>query len=259
MTTQAPALAAVNVAKDYNGNGVLLDVNISVERGQVHALIGPNGAGKSTLFKIISGEIRPSAGRVELDGEDITGISPRVLTKRGVGRNFQVPRVFNGLSVAENLTIALEAADRWRRSDSRRDGRWVSAPRPWVREQSLQTLDLLGVPHLLDRPVAELAHGDRKLVELGLTLAQEPALLLLDEPMAGMSPDEVHRCADVIAKLHRERDLTVLLVEHDMETVFRLASTVNVLAGGVVIASGSPDHVRRDAAVREAYLGKAAS
>jgi branched-chain amino acid transport system ATP-binding protein len=259
MTTQAPALAAVNVAKDYNGNRVLLDVNISVERGQVHALIGPNGAGKSTLFKIISGEIRPSAGRVELDGEDITGIAPRVLTRRGVGRNFQVPRVFNGLSVAENLTIALEAADRWRKRDSRRDGRWVSAPRPWVREQSLQTLDLLGVPHLLHRPVAELAHGDRKLVELGLTLAQEPTLLLLDEPMAGMSPDEVHRCADVIAKLHRERDLTVLLVEHDMETVFRLASTVNVLAGGVVIASGSPDHVRRDAAVREAYLGKAAS
>lgn len=259
MTAQSPALAAVNVAKDYDGNRVLLDVNISVERGQVHALIGPNGAGKSTLFKIISGEIGPSSGRVELDGVDITGISPRVLTKRGVGRNFQVPRVFNGLSVAGNLTIALEAADRWRKRDSRQDGHWVSSPRLWVREQSLETLQLLGVPHLLDRPVDELAHGDRKLVELALTLAQDPTLLLLDEPMAGMSPDEVYRCADVIAKLQRERDLTVLLVEHDMETVFRLASQVSVLVGGVVIASGAPDHVRQDAAVREAYLGKAAS
>lgn len=263
MTTEAqataPALAATGVAKDYDGNRVLLDVNVSVERGQVHALIGPNGAGKSTLFKIISGEIRPTEGRVELDGSEITGIAPRVLTKRGVGRNFQVPRVLNGLSVEENLAIALEAADRWREGRDRRDRRWVGSPRPWVREESLHTLELLGIPQLLRRPVAELAHGDRKLVELALTLAQGPSLLLLDEPMAGMSPDEVHRCADVIASLHRERDLTVLLVEHDMETVFRLASRVSVLAGGVVIASGDPDTVRRDAAVREAYLGKAAS
>lgn len=259
MTGNTAALAAVGIAKDFAGNRVLRDVNISVDRGQVHALIGPNGAGKSTLFKIISGEIAPTAGRVELDGKDMTGISPRLLTKRGIGRNFQVPRVFNGLSVFENLTIALESADRWRKHDGRRDGRWVSSPRAWVRKEAGAILELLGVPHLLDRPVAELAHGDRKLVELALTLAQDPTMLLLDEPMAGMSPDEVHRCANVIAKLHEERGLTVLLVEHDMETVFRLASQISVLAGGVVIASGSPDEVQQSAAVREAYLGKAAS
>jgi branched-chain amino acid transport system ATP-binding protein len=253
------ALSAVNIAKTYGVTKVLLDVSISVAPGQIHALIGPNGAGKTTLFRIISGELDPTSGRVELGGEDITGIAPRVLTSRGVGRNFQVPRVFNGLTVSENLTIALEAADRWKKSGERRDGRWVLSPRAWVREQAAARLELLGIPHLLDRPVAELAHGDRKLVELALTLAQDPSLLLLDEPMAGMSPDEVHRCADVLARLHAEHNLTVLLVEHDMETVFRLASQVSVLAGGVVIASGDPHDVRSDAAVREAYLGKAAS
>ena len=253
------ALATVNIAKSYGLTRVLLDVSISVAPGQIHALIGPNGAGKTTLFRIISGEIKPTAGRVELKGEDITGIAPRVLTSRGVGRNFQVPRIFNGLSVQENLIIALEAADRWRNAQARRDGRWVQSPRAWVREQSAVQLEMLGIPHLLNRPVAELAHGDRKLVELALTLAQDPSMLLLDEPMAGMSPDEVKRCADVIARLHAERDLTVLLVEHDMETVFRLASRVSVLADGVVIASGAPEDVRSNAAVREAYLGKAAS
>lgn len=258
MTLENPALSTKNIAKSYGVHQVLRDVNISVARGQIHALLGPNGAGKSTLFKIISGEIPPSVGRVELAGEDITGINPRLLTKQGIGRNFQVPKVFNGLSVAENLTVALEAADRWR-NHPRRDGRWVSSPRPWVREKALSTLELLGVPHLIDRPVAELAHGDRKLVELSLTLAQDPTMLLLDEPMAGMSPNEVTRCGNVLEKLHRDHGLTVLLVEHDMETVFRLASRISVLAGGVVIASGPPEEVRNDAAVREAYLGKAAS
>jgi branched-chain amino acid transport system ATP-binding protein len=257
--TENAALAAVNIAKSYGVTPVLVDVSLRVAPGQIHALIGPNGAGKTTLFRIISGEIPPTAGRVELDGQDITGIAPRVLTSRGVGRNFQVPRVFNGLTVSENLTIALEAADRWRKSGEKRDGRWVLSPRAWVREHAVQRLEMLGIPHLLDRPVAELAHGDRKLVELALTLSQDPTTLLLDEPMAGMSPDEVYRCADVIARLHEEHDLTVLLVEHDMETVFRLASQVTVLAGGVVIASGAPEAVRSDAAVREAYLGKAAS
>lgn len=258
MTIESPALSTKSIAKSYGGHQVLRDVNISVDHGQIHALLGPNGAGKSTLFKIISGEIPPSAGRVELDGEDITGINPRLLTKRGIGRSFQVPKVFNDLSVAGNLTIALEAADRWR-SRPRRDGRWVLSPRPWVRDKALETLELLGVPHLIDRPVAELAHGDRKLVELSLTLAQDPTMLLLDEPMAGMSPNEVTRCGDVLEKLNQEHGLTVLLVEHDMETVFRLASRISVLGGGDVIASGPPEEVRHDAAVREAYLGKAAS
>lgn len=254
-----PALAAIDIAKTFGGNPVLKDVNISVQPQQIHALIGPNGAGKSTLFNILSGEMKPTAGRVELDGDIVTGIAPRKLTNRGVGRNFQVPRVFNGLTVAENLAIALESADRWRRSRPRRDRFWVQKPRQWVREETEAQLELLGIPYLFAKPVAELAHGDRKLVELAMTLSQDPAILLLDEPMAGMSPDEVYRCADVIARLHREENLTVLLVEHDMETVFRLASQVSVLVGGVVIASGRPDEVRTNAAVREAYLGKSAS
>lgn len=257
--TEQFAIEARNIAKSFGATRVLRDVNIRVPSGRIHALIGPNGAGKSTLFKIISGEIRPSAGTVHMSGEDITGIAPTVLTRRRVGRNFQVPRVFNGLSVADNLTISIEAADRWTRGWSRRDRGWIQSPKPWVRQSIESHLELLDIPGLIDRPVAELAHGDRKLVELALTLVQEPEVLLLDEPMAGMSPDEVYRCADVIERLHRDRKLTVLLVEHDMETVFRLASNVSVLAGGVVIASGHPDDVRRDESVREAYLGKAAA
>jgi branched-chain amino acid transport system ATP-binding protein len=256
--TTTPVLSASHIAKSYGAHQVLTDVSIEVQPQQIHALIGPNGAGKSTLFKIIGGEIRPNSGQVTLEGVDITGISPRKLTGKGVGRNFQVPKVFNGLTVAENLTVALESADRWRHS-TRRDGFWVQRPGKWIRPAVEAQLELLGIPGLIDRQVAELAHGDRKLVELALTLVQEPSILLLDEPMAGMSPDEVHRCAEVIERLHRERNLTVLLVEHDMETVFRLASVVSVLAGGVVIACGPPDEVRADPAVREAYLGKAAA
>lgn len=253
----AVALQTIGIAKSFSGTKVLRDVNLSVGEGRIHALIGPNGAGKSTLFKIISGEIPPTDGTVHLRGEDITGISPAKLVRQGVGRNFQVARVFNGLTVAQNLTISIEAADRWGRGWQKQDRLWVQAPKAWTREMIVEQLEILGIPQLIDRPVAELAHGDRKLVELALTLVQEPKMLLLDEPMAGMSPDEVHRCAEVLERLHEQKDLTIVLVEHDMETVFRLASTISVLAGGVLIASGPPDEVRSDEAVREAYLGKA--
>ena len=253
MTT--PAIEASGIAKSYGPTKVLVDVNVRVDPQQIHALIGPNGAGKSTLFKILSGEIRSNAGRVHLHGDDITGIAPATLTRRGVGRNFQVPRLFNDLTVAANLTISVEAADRWVHGWPRRNRWWVQSPKAWVRESIEEQLEVLGIPHLMDKSVAELAHGDRKLVELALTLVQNPSVLLLDEPMAGMSPDDVRRCADVLGRLATEKQLTILLVEHDMETVFRLASTVSVLAGGVVIACGPPAEVRADEAVREVYLG----
>lgn len=256
----APAhLTADAIAKDFSGTRVLDKVDLSVGVGEIHALIGPNGAGKSTLFRILSGEIAPSAGRVRLRDRDITGINPSRLSAAGVARNFQVAKVFNGLTVLENLTIALEAADRWRHEDRRDRRTWVQRPGTWIRDASAEQLTLLGIGQLLDSRVDELSHGDRKMVELAVTLSQEPDLLLLDEPMAGMSPDEVRRCADVLERLHAENAITILLVEHDMETVFRLASTVNVLAGGVVIASGEPSEVRSSPAVREAYLGRRAS
>lgn len=257
MNIETPALAAEGIMKTFDGNEVLSDVHITLARGEVHALIGPNGAGKSTLFKIISGELPPTRGRVKLAGDDITKLSPWKLTRKGVGRAFQVARVLNGLTVAENLTISIEAADRWSRNGRRRDGRWVLSSRPWVREKAVANLSLLGIERLIDSPVSQLAHGDRKMVELALTLVQDPEILLLDEPMAGMSPEEVDRCSNVLDQLHRDRELTILLVEHDMDTVFRLASRVSVLANGYVIASGGPEEVRSDAAVREAYLGKA--
>lgn len=252
-------LSADAIAMEFSGNRVLESVDLAVRVGDIQALIGPNGAGKSTFFRILSGEIKPTHGTVRLKGDDITGISASRLSAAGVARNFQIAKVFNGLTVVENMTIALEAADRWHGGRRQDPWWWVARPRPWVRDTAADTLQKLGILELIDSPVQDLSHGDRKMVELAVTLCQGPDLLLLDEPMAGMSPTEVGRCADALAALHEEQGRTILLVEHDMETVFRLASIINVLAGGVVIASGSPDEVRSSPAVREAYLGRRVS
>lgn len=254
LQTRAPALRATDIHKRFGGLVVLNGISLEVRPGEIHALIGPNGAGKSTFFKIISGELEADGGSVEAFGEDVTGLKPHLYPRKGIGRAFQIPNVFADMTVIESVVIAVEAGSRWGVLP-RSEQRWVVDPVASSVRRAEEMLATLGLERWAHRRVDELPHGDHKLVELAMTAVQEPRLLLLDEPMAGMSPREAHRCGDVIEELNQEHGISALLTEHDMDAVFRLATRVTVLAGGQLIASGPPEEIREDEGVREAYLG----
>jgi branched-chain amino acid transport system ATP-binding protein len=223
-------------------------VDLALPPGARHALIGPNGAGKSTLFQLLAGGQRPTAGRVALDGRDVTRLSDVRRARLGVGQTFQHSSLFLSMTAAENVTLAAERAL----------GRpWTPWPRPWGARALRDRVDqLLADVDLLDRravPVAALSHGECRQLELAVALATAPRVLLLDEPAAGMSPAESERFAALIRRLPAE--LTLLFVEHDLDLVFRLASRVTVLHLGRVLRSGTPEDVRGSAEVQEAYLG----
>jgi branched-chain amino acid transport system ATP-binding protein len=241
-------LAVTDLAKSFGGVKAVDGVGFALERGELLALIGPNGAGKSTCFNMLNGQLRPDAGRVMLDGRDITGLSPRRIWRLGVGRTFQITATFASMSVVENIQTVLLSADRrlWRP--------WGRA-RDHARHRALGLLEQVGMAAQADRPCGVLAYGDIKRVELAVALAHEPALLLMDEPTAGMAPAERVDLMALTARLVRERGLGVLFTEHDMDVVFQHASRVLVLNRGRLIAEGPPSQVRADPAVREVYLG----
>lgn len=223
-------------------------VSLTVEKGEIHALIGPNGAGKTTLVGQIYGGIQPDQGQVRLDGEDITSLSVPQRVRKGIGRSFQITNVLMDFTVLENAMIA-EAA---------RLGQAFRFLRPAFSDASLRegALEMLARVGLVDRQAVEvsaLSHGERRLLELALALAAAPKLLLLDEPMAGTGPDESRQIADIIAGL--KHDAAILLIEHDMDAVFRLADRITVLVEGAVLATGTPAEISRNADVRQAYLG----
>jgi len=241
-------LAAEGLSKSFGGVVAAKAVSFAVARGRLVALIGPNGAGKSTIFNIVGGQLRPDAGRVLFDGEDITGLAPRHIWRRGVGRTFQVAATFLSLSVAENVQMALiSRAGRTR-------ALWVRAGGLY-RDEGLALLDRVGMRDAADRPCRALAYGDLKRVELAIALAGTPRLLLMDEPTAGMAPGERAELMRLVAGLARERGIAVLFTEHDMDAVFAHADRVLVLVRGEIIAQGLPEEVRADAKVRAAYLG----
>jgi len=249
------SLLEVESVSRHFGSLVAVDgVTMTVERGELRAIIGPNGAGKTTFFNMITGFFRPTAGRILFDGEDITGFLPPRRVWRGIARTFQVTEVFPELSVRDNLRIAIEVASGYRlRPFLRRD---AAAE---VRARVADLLETSNLAPMADRLVGELSHGDQRATEIMMALALKPKLLLLDEPTAGMGDRETYDITRLIAKLHRDQKLTIILIEHDMRVVFHLAERIMVLAEGAVLADGTPAEIAADEAVQTAYLGQAAA
>ncbi|HEV2548003.1 MAG TPA: ABC transporter ATP-binding protein [Stellaceae bacterium] len=226
-------------------------VDLRVETGEIRAIIGPNGAGKSTLFNLITSVVKPTAGRVRFANEDITGLPVQEVAQKGIARTFQLCHLFPALSARENVRIAAQARDQ---------GRWRffggDAVLRRSAEQADAALQRLGLERHADALAGTLGHGDQRLLEVAMALAQRPRLLLLDEPTQGLSVKETDHTVDILKSMLADRDLSMILVEHDMEVVFRLADFVTVLHRGRVLADGPPAVVKESAQVRSAYLGE---
>ena len=251
MSVQArtgPVLSLAGLNKSYGALQATRDVALEVAAGEIHALIGPNGAGKTTLVRQIYGSEAPDSGSIRLRGEEIGHLSVPQRVRQGIGRSFQISNVLADFTVIENAVIA-EAA---RTGGAFRFLRPAFSD-PALVEGAMTILSRVGIEGRADTPVSDLAHGERRLLELALALAGDPALLLLDEPMAGAGPEETQHMIGIIDRLRG--DVGILLIEHDMDAVFRLADRVTVLVEGAVIASGTPDEIAGNAAVRNAYLG----
>jgi branched-chain amino acid transport system ATP-binding protein len=241
-------LTVSRLSRQFGGITAVNDVTMSVEPGERRAIIGPNGAGKSTLFNLISGELRPTAGRVYLAGRDITTLATPRRVRLGLGRTFQRNNLFANLTVFENVYLAVPQSLGWSRALFSRAGQGNGIGR--VVDQLLERVDLQAQR---DAPVSTLAYGQQRALEVALALAGQPNILLLDEPTAGMSPAETAEIIALIKSLPAA--LTILIVEHDMDVVFSLADRITVLHYGQIISEGSPAEVRADPQVQEIYLG----
>ena len=237
------------VRKAFDGFVAVNDASVTVERGQIAAIIGPNGAGKTTLFNLITGHLRPDAGAVVLEGRNITGLAPHDVCRLGMGRSFQRTNIFPKLTVYQNVQAAfLSHRGRGRNLWSRVENLY--------RDETEALLASIGLRERAGEVSGFLSHGGQKQLELGIALASEPSLLLLDEPTAGMSVTETRDTIRLVERIARERGLTLLFTEHDMEVVFSIAQKITVLHQGRVIAEGAPAAVRADAEVRRVYLGE---
>ena len=241
-------LAVNSLCKSFGGVHAVKDVSFAIRAGEFLAMIGPNGAGKSTCFNMINGQLTPDSGQILFDGADLAGLPPREVWRRGVGRTFQVAATFGSMTVAENVQMTLishlrETYDLWRRAARLH------------RERALDLLDQVGMRDAADRPSRELAYGDVKRIELAIALANEPRLLLMDEPTAGMAPGERNALIALVKRLVVERNIAVLFTEHSMDVVFAYADRVIVLARGRMIADGTAEAIRDDEKVREVYFG----
>ena len=237
------------LSKSFAGFHAVADVSLAVPAGQIAAVIGPNGAGKSTLFNLITGHLRPTAGRVLLDGRDITGVPPHRISGMGMGRSFQRTNIFPKLTVFENVQAALLA--------HRGSGRnFWSRSEALCREESRTLLAAIGLADQAQAIAGTMSYGNQKQLELGIALASDPAVLLLDEPTAGMSATETQETMDLLQRIAAERNLTLLFTEHDMSVVFSVAQKIAVLHQGRLLAEGSPAEMRAHPEVRRVYLGQ---
>ena len=242
-------LRVVNLFKRFGGIVATDDLMLDIVDGELHAIIGPNGAGKTTLIAQLSGQLWPDSGRIYFAGNDITAVPMYARSALGLARSFQITSLFLDLSVLDNVALAVQAHAGhsfhfWR--NARRE--------PELRDPARAALARVGLEARADLPASVLSHGEHRQLELAMALASRPRMLLLDEPMAGLGPEESTRMVAMLRELKKE--LTILLVEHDMEAVFALADRITVLVYGRVIASGRPDDIRKNAQVRDAYLGE---
>lgn len=239
------------VAKSFGGLQVTSDVSFGIKQGEISAIIGPNGAGKTTLFNQITGYLKPDVGRIVFEGEEITRLGIEQIVARGIGRAFQINSIFAEETVLDNIRIACLSHMNETRRFMKPVYRFKEAT-----EKAYGILESLRLSHYANRIAFELAHGDQKLLDIGMALGLEPKLLLLDEPTSGMSPDERQLTRDLIKKLWKEFDLTMMFIEHDMDTVFGIAQIVRVLQQGRLLAEGTPDEIRNNPEVVSAYLGE---
>ena len=260
-TTAPPRVPAImraeHVTKEFGGLVAVSDVSIDIPTRSIVSIIGPNGAGKTTLFNMLTGLYKPSAGRISLEDREITGKRPDIITSLGVARTFQNIRLFRAMTAVENVVVGRHAR--------MRAGVWGSIIRPpgvrreerAARDRSREILEYVGLEHSqFDQLAGNLSYGDQRRVEIARALAADPTLLLLDEPTAGMNPQESDRLTDFMRKLRDDLDLTILLIEHDMRVVMGISERITVLDLGERIAEGPPAEIRENSRVIEAYLGK---
>jgi branched-chain amino acid transport system ATP-binding protein len=246
-------LAVNNVTKRFGNLVAVRDVSMTVQSGELRAIIGPNGAGKTTFFNLISGFFRPNNGSIVFDGRDVTALSAQRRVTLGMARTFQITEIFPELTVFQNVRIGAEVAAGFRLRP------WLSAEEQALIDKRIaDTLKLVGLESKAGRLVGELAHGDQRAAEIAMALTLQPRLLLLDEPTAGMGDQETYEITQLIRRLHRDNNFTIVLIEHDMRVVFHLADRITVLDQGAVLAEGTPQEIAENETVQAAYLGKAA-
>ena len=247
-------LEVKNVNKRFGGLQALGDVNLSVEENSVHAIIGPNGAGKSTLLNVLIGKLVPDTGSVLFDGQSVLGRKPYEINQMGISRVFQTPEIFGDLTVLENMMIPIfakrDGAFRMRALES-------SVNEKEVLEQAGEMLESLNMADKRHFHSASMSRGDKRRLEIGMCLAQNPRLLLLDEPTAGMARADTNNTIDLLKEIHAKRDITMCIIEHDMHVVFSLAQRITVLAQGMPLVEDTPEKIKGHPKVREAYLGEA--
>ena len=238
------------LSKHFDSLKAVDGVDFAVEEGSIHAIIGPNGAGKTTFFNMLTGNFAPTSGKIFFRDEDITGLPPHVITRKGIGRSFQISNIFGGLSVFENVRVAVQA--------TYGDAPGILVRPKWLDEadeKAQAILERVGLTRFADVQAATLSHGDEKRLEIGLVIAASPSLLLFDEPTAGMSLDESKQTMQMLQDLSRQH--TIVLIEHDMDLVMSLSNTITVLQNGRKIAEGTPAEIKGNQLVQQAYLGTA--
>ena len=252
MNPENVVLHVADVHKSFAGLHALSDIDLSVREGETHAIIGPNGAGKSTLLNVCIGRLKPDSGHVVFDGENLIGKKPHQINQLGVVRVFQTPEIFPELDLLENVMVPILA---------KRDGSFKLnlfkrfSSEADIKSKAEHFLKDVGLGELIDSEAGSLSRGDKRRLELAMGLAQEPRLLLLDEPTAGMARHDTNATIDLLKRI-KARGMTKVIIEHDMHVVFSLADRISVLAGGRIICQGTPEEVKADPRVKEAYLGE---